>query len=467
MAGFVKLVSNRSVTAGRSSNFSADAPPLRVGLGVHLPALDGMRGLAVLLVMIFHQLVMQPMSALDRAVASVAHAGWCGVDLFFVLSGFLITGILLDSREQAHYFRNFYARRTVRIFPLYYAVVFLCFIALPHAGQIFDSPLVTEKLKRFAATDDYQWWYWAYLSNFAMAITGSFQHGVLGVTWSLAIEEQFYLVWPAVVYFCSRPALKRVCVGLILLSVALRFVLVFTRETHPMVPYVLTPTRLDGLAVGALLAIAAREGAGLPALRPAAKAALAAGFLAFISVIVIDASLGWNEFSRFGYEATEHGLGKLMQVIGYLALPIAFGGLLVLSVTAAPGTALARVFCSGIMRTLGKYSYALYLFHLPLRAVIRDTLFGPGVSGGGGGPLVKFPIIAGSQLPAQIVFWIVSSLVTLAVAWLSWNLYEKHFLKLKKYFEYRTPKDPDAEPARGMATEVVVSGRTPALSAGQ
>lgn len=460
----MECVSHRAVTPGGSSNPNSSTPTLRVGLGVHLPALDGMRGLAVLLVMIFHQLVMQPMNAVDRAAASIAHAGWCGVDLFFVLSGFLITGILLDSREQSHYFRNFYARRTVRIFPLYYAIVFLCFIVLPYAGQVFDSPLVAKKLERFSATDDYQWWYWAYLSNFAMAITGSFQHGVLGVTWSLAIEEQFYLVWPAVVYFCSRPALKRVCVGLILLAIALRFFLVFVHDTHPMVPYVLTPTRLDGLAVGALLAIAAREGAGLPALRPAAKAALAVGFLAFFSVILVDASLGWNEFSRFGYEATEHGLGKLMQLIGYLALPVAFGGLLVLSVTAAPGTALSRVFCSGIMRTLGKYSYALYLFHLPLRAVIRDTLFGPG-GNGSGGPLVKFPIIAGSQLPAQIVFWIVCSLATLALAWLSWNLYEKHFLKLKKYFEYRSPRDPDAEPSCGTVTEVVMPGRAPAVNA--
>ncbi|MFM9994885.1 MAG: acyltransferase family protein, partial [Phycisphaerales bacterium] len=188
------------------------------------------------------------------------------------------------------------------------------------------------------------------------------------------------------------------------------------------------------------------------------------GVLAFISIHFIDSSLGWSEFSRFGYLANEPHLGKLMQVAGYLALPIAFGGLLVLSVTAAPDSALSRVFCSGVMRTLGKYSYALYLFHLPLRAVIRDTLFGPKVDGPDG-PLVEFPIIAGSQLPAQCVFWIVSSAATLAVAWLSWHLYEKHFLKLKKYFEYRTPRDPDAEPAHGAVTGVVLSGRTPALSA--
>src|SRR4051812_39004746 len=96
-----------------------------------IPALDGLRGIAILLVLFHHFTIYRPDRGLDKWLANIPAAGWIGVDVFFVLSGFLITGILLDARDRRHYFRNFYARRALRIFPLYYLVVFVGLILLP------------------------------------------------------------------------------------------------------------------------------------------------------------------------------------------------------------------------------------------------------------------------------------------------------------------------------------------------
>jgi peptidoglycan/LPS O-acetylase OafA/YrhL len=104
-----------------------------------------------------------------------------------------------------------------------------------------------------------------------------------------------------------------------------------------------------------------------------------------------------------------------------------FGSLLMLAVGAAPATHFGTAIRAGSLRTLGKYSYALYLFHLPLRALIRDTVYGP----------ARFPAIAGSQLPGQLLFYAAGISLSLVAAWFSWHAYEKHFLKLKRFFPMR------------------------------
>ena len=205
-----------------------------------IPQLDSIRGLAVLLVLLHNT---------DKGLYTgiLAHYGWMGVDLFFVLSGFLITGILLDTKNSEEYFRNFYARRCLRIWPLYYCTLLLMFVVIPfvrpsEAHNVFDAKSMP-------------WWsYLVYLQNFLVPIPTR-ATGLLGVTWSLAVEEQFYLVWPLVVRFCNASTLRRIVLATICLDPVLRFFMVLRGFNV----YSNTFCRLDGLMWGALLALLFRS----------------------------------------------------------------------------------------------------------------------------------------------------------------------------------------------------------------
>ncbi|MCE9591746.1 MAG: acyltransferase [Planctomycetes bacterium] len=395
----------------------AAAPRPRRASFVHLPALDGLRGLAILMVMIFHQTILKPTGTLDRLFHGAVLPGGAGVDLFFVLSGFLITGILLDDKGARHYFLNFYGRRTVRIFPLYYAVVFVSLVVLPHfmpwVAERFASPRAAEvihkKVMRFGSADQYALWFWFYMSNYAIAATGDFLHGILGVTWSLAIEEQFYLVWPMVVWVCSPRALARICIGMVVVALSVRIMLI-AMHVGPIAVSVLTICRMDTLAIGALIAVMARRGGGLAACLPTAK--WVAPLLGAISLVVI-------------YNNRQQWIaGPITLTVSLSLNPIAFGGLLILAAAGPPAGLIVRFFNLRFMRLLGKLSYALYLFHLPLRAVVRDLILPGG----------ELPRVGGSAIPAQLVFYVICTTATLAIAWVSWHVYEKQFLTLKRFF---------------------------------
>src|SRR5262245_43040855 len=174
---------------GEAAASGVPVPPrasLRPNLRGHMPALDGVRGLAVLMVLVFHFVGnMMPANGVERAIVGVTSYGSYGVELFFVLSGFLITGILYDAHNKPHYFRNFYMRRLLRIFPLYYGVLALVFIV---------APLIP--LLRGPALDylvDRQAWAWLYTVNVYIAREGDWSFSYLDHFWSLAVEEHFYL----------------------------------------------------------------------------------------------------------------------------------------------------------------------------------------------------------------------------------------------------------------------------------
>ncbi|HZT79778.1 MAG TPA: acyltransferase, partial [Gemmataceae bacterium] len=288
--------SESSPAAGRSL-----PPP-----GTHLPGLDGLRGVAILLVLAFHLLPSQPVTSHVTAwIYRAAWSGWCGVDLFFVLSGFLITGILLDAKGLPHYFRNFYARRTLRIFPLYYGVLVVIFVIVP----LFLRP----PSPAFEHLQANQIWLWCYASNVCTVwangwvfLAGNWH---LNHFWSLAVEEQFYLVWPLVVLLLSRRRLLAACALCVVAAPLLRWAFLANGYGF-VVAYTFTPCRVDALAVGAAVAVAARAPGGLSALRRFAPAVALALGAALLGLFV------WRHGLRIADE--------VMQTAGYSLLALFF-----------------------------------------------------------------------------------------------------------------------------------------------
>lgn len=217
-----------------------------------IPELDGIRGLAILLVVTYHYIAV-PISASATGgfllMRQTLSNGWSGVDLFFVLSGFLICGILIDHRSAENYFKVFYVRRVSRIFPLYYffLALFLLLQRLSPSLGIFSQGLFSNALPLVP--------YLVYLQNFAMAARGTFGNEFLAVTWSLAIEEHFYLLLPAIVRRSLPQRLPLIIGFFIALTLILRYML----GGEKFYGFVATPWRLDALFLGALLAVLFRS----------------------------------------------------------------------------------------------------------------------------------------------------------------------------------------------------------------
>lgn len=364
----------------------------------HIAQLDGLRGLAIVFVMLFHMTMVRPVGKAALFWARLCEHGGLGVDVFFVLSGFLITGILLDALGGPRYFRNFYARRVLRIFPLYYAVLAFSFLILPRIAP-WSVPRY-EQVNREAI------WYWLHLSNFAIARRGVFIHGIVDVSWSLAIEEQFYLLWPAIVWCVSAPRLRSLCIALVAISFASRAWLTAVRVA-PVAVYTLTFCRLDGLAIGALIALTVRN-RSLSGIRTLlGRSLLATCPLALVFILPLD-----------GRIATAIDAGS-----AYL-LTSALTGCTILAVLSSPDALLVRPLKWRPLQMFGRYSYALYLFHYPISAAIRDLVLKPS----------RMPVVLDSSLPAQGLFYLVAGSISLGVAVVSWHLYEKRFLRWKQLF---------------------------------
>jgi peptidoglycan/LPS O-acetylase OafA/YrhL len=360
----------------------------------HIPALDGIRALAILLVIPHNvDLLRPPVPRLDYPAVILLHAGWIGVQLFFVLSGFLITGNLLDTRGSGNYFRAFFGRRALRIMPLYFAVLLIAFVI---------APAVTTLPAQMQATVKNQVWLWTFPANWTEPC-GAEVHG-FGHFWSLAVEEQFYLLWPFVVFLCGPKALVRVCIVVAAAALGARCLLLLAHYP-PEALYMFTYCRMDALALGALAAALVRIPATLAWLQQSVRK------VAWVALVMLLATAAGTRGLAM-YDVST-------QTIGYTLLSASFALILLLAALPTTGglRAAMSVLASKPLRLIGRYSYGMYVYHLPLH-----TLFGIAL-------LHRF---SGDVTPTEtLIYIVVMTVVSFVIAALSYELFEKRFLKLK------------------------------------
>jgi len=376
----------------------------------YIPQFDGLRGAAILLVLIGHSGFLEALPHLG----GLQYARF-GVDLFFVLSGFLITGILLDSKGTEHYFRNFYARRALRIWPLYYFLLFLVFAV---------APLFRPSMRATAAGI---WPAFAfYVQNIALVRHETYPFA-LGATWSLAVEEQFYLTWPLLVFLLKRKTLAIVSVSLVGVSLSLRLAFHFLGAASGFVHF-FTLSRLDAIAFGTLAALWLRS----PNCTLSRWRAVACQFL----------GLGLA-----GIVAARMLMHRNSSSVGYTFLAIAFTGLLGLALTSDGRIdLLGRVLSSGWLRYIGKVSYGIYLLHYPIFVLWARFL--------------RTETFCQTDVARNLLAFAGQMALAIVVAAISWRLFERPILRLKERFPSGSRMHwPEAEESKSWNRAVVTDSR--------
>jgi peptidoglycan/LPS O-acetylase OafA/YrhL len=372
------------------------------------PALDGLRAIAVLMVFSQHYI---------GANSPALSWGWTGVDFFFVLSGFLITGILYDTRLIRHRVRNFYGRRTLRIFPLYYAVLLVGLLLTPIFHWAWHPA----------------WYLWpVYLGNYArflylpdfLKYPGTLEHLrstvythppfflYFGHFWSLCVEEQFYLLWPMVVFFVKdRVRLRNICLATCVICLILRIFCIFTVPAvylNAELLYRLTPLRADALLLGGFIALALR-GPEAAWVKRAARPIFYLGLVGFIAFEVLYRLITHRVYAPIPNT-------PILSTLGFTLIDLFAASLILLSLDS--NERLYRLFTLKPLRSLGRVSYGFYVFHdiphLAYAALIFRLL-----------PRIHHP---------SIYIAAVALTGTLILSYLSFHFFETPFLSLKRFF---------------------------------
>ena len=382
-----------------------------------IPALDGIRGLAISLVLCWHFLF-SPLRGIfphHHYVSKAIELGrftWSGVDLFFVLSGFLIGGILLDASRSPSYFSTFYVRRAYRIIPLYFVIIMLnVAVFTRYGGSQVGSGIL---------------YYVLFLQNIRMAATDSFGPFGLGMTWSLAVEEQFYLSLPLVVRILSRRILWRVLLVAVVAAPVLRVLAVHFLKMTWVATYVLMPCRADALCLGVLIAIALRSPSVWKTILAHKKYLYAA--LGLASGVCLWMLIGHFEpftLQLFGLE--------------YSLFAIVYSLLLTSTLLSA---SLSSLFSFGPLRFMGVIAYGLYLFES-----VVDFLFHR--------LLLHFDPKSGIVL--YCVAPILAILATVALAATTWKYFEKPLVKRGHQRQYLSPSESPEEESQEPIFQSVAS----------
>lgn len=347
----------------------------------HIDSLDGLRAVAALMVMFFH--FFQHVSTSHSFVLfikKISGFGQTGVSLFFVLSGFLITRILLKEKQSEKYFLNFYVRRSLRIFPLYYFYLLLVFFIIPFFENA-SIPALSQQI-----------YHWVYLQDFAI----TFKWNYLGPIhfWSLAVEEHFYLFFPLLVYFLKEKQLVLSLCVLIIVSITLRFML----SSNGYEVFYFTFTRLDELCLGAFLAFLELKGKFTEG--------SAKRFLYVLGLMLAPIFLLWYFFTSES--------NVFVQTFKYLLISIIYFCVIGFIITATKTNFLNKILATKPLLFTGKISYGLYVYHGLCFAYFAKYF----------------------HTDYILLNFFASFIFSFIVATISFYAFEKHFLKLKKYFIY-------------------------------
>lgn len=347
----------------------------------YLP-LDGLRGAATLVVIIAHCSRLRPGGApLDRLVQYLLDHAWLALEFFFVLSGFLIAGLLRNGRGVPGALRDYFVARGLRILPPYFLLLTILFL-LP-------APFNPMREYGYPPNWDVQKWFWAHGSNifFVRESIYAAPPGV-GHLWSLAVEEQFYLVWPLVVLLLEDRGLLRLCCGVIVLCPLLR-VEMRLGDWPTLAPYLLTPARLDSFAAGTALLVLLRTGGDDQTLHRVRRATLAIALAVIAACFVVHQRFYMTDL-----------LTSTIGISGAIAL---MSCLVAWGVQVAPHSVLARMATWRPLLVIAKRSYPLYLVHFPITFWVSQRLGS-----------AEWPRVHGSQLPYLVLF----TTLVLVLSWM-------------------------------------------------
>lgn len=395
-------------------------PPIQWSVAIkstssRIPELDGLRGLAVTLVVVSHYAYFGPapgdhpmgVERLYLYFQRLFAIGWSGVDLFFVLSGFLIGGILLDAKNSPSYYKTFYLRRFYRILPIYYLWILGYFLVMLTCRHWLTAFL---RVPSEAAPDASVFWSFAFVQNVKFASYSALGWAWLSPTWSLAVEEQFYLIAPLLIRRLSSRALFGVMCAVTAAAPFARMWVRFHLQSQPVgldQAYTLLPCRADALALGVLTALLWRNESFRKWLSQNTA------ILRIFAAVFLCGAVGLGYWSPNNFSLP-------MESVGYTWLAIFYASVLLL-VLDRPSGAVGSFTRLKWLRELGRVSYCIYLIHLAAGWIFRAIL----------DTLVKHPSVW-----EWTVFCFVAAIVVYLIAQASWRDIEGPLLRRAHAFQY-------------------------------